>query len=85
MDDPITLFTTEDIISEMRRRYPDGSIIAYEMPEDQAKDAGYSWGCNIRGHNNVVAKLAFAISSNVNEMIQEGTEDVEPEKVDDEI
>lgn len=82
MNEPITLFTTDAIIEELRRRYPDGTVIAYEVPEDQVKSKGCSWCCHVQGNSNVLAKLSFVINHNVNEIIQLGTEDAEPEKVD---
>jgi hypothetical protein len=37
-DIEVKLIPTDELIGELERRYPDGSIIAYEVSSDQAKD-----------------------------------------------
>ena len=59
--DTINLFTTDELVDELRRRYPDGVIIAYELPGHEVKDQRVDWVCRAQGDVNVLNKLANVI------------------------
>ena len=75
--DTINLFTTDELVDELRRRYPDGAIIAYAISSDQVKSERRSWSCHVKGNSSCLSKLAFVINHNVNEVIQLGAEEAE--------
>lgn len=66
---PINLCTMDEIIIEIKNRYPSGSIIGYQKSE-KIKDEKYLWFCSVSGNENILSKLYIAIGQNVNKVIR---------------
>ena len=81
--DTINLLTTDELVDELRRRHPDGSIIAYQLPKQEAKDQKIAWVCRSRGDVGILNKLANialhnAYALTMPEDIEENEEEIYP-------
>lgn len=56
--DSINLFTTDELVDELKRRHPDGIIVAYQLPKHEIKDQKISWRCGANGDVGTINKLA---------------------------
>lgn len=54
----IALFTTDELVDELRHRHPDGVIVAYQLPKHEVKDQNIDWVCRSKGDVSVLNKLA---------------------------
>ncbi len=54
----IQLVTTEELIGELKRRCPDGLIVAMQFPEHEIRSSGYDWRMSFNGRIDVTLKLA---------------------------
>lgn len=54
----IALFTLDELVDEIRRRCPDGSIVAYQLPSHEVKDQNIDWVCRSKGDVGILNKLA---------------------------
>lgn len=57
----IELYTTDELITEIKKRHPDGSIIAVQNPEHEIRSSGNDWRMSYAGNIHVTLKLANVI------------------------
>jgi hypothetical protein len=50
--------TTETLITEIKKRHPDGCIIAMQFPEHEVRSCGQGWRIVFSGNINNTLKLA---------------------------
>jgi hypothetical protein len=50
--------TTDDLINELKRRNPDGCMIAVQLPEHEQRSTGNSWRVSFGGNAHITLKLA---------------------------
>ena len=54
----IQLHTTDELIAELKRRFPDGCIIAVQNPIHEIRSSGQDWRMSYSGNVHVTLKLA---------------------------
>ena len=54
----IQLHTTDELLIEMKRRFPDGCIIAMQNPVHEIRSSGKEWRMSYSGNVHVTLKLA---------------------------
>ncbi len=57
----ISLHTTDELIDELKKRHPDGCVIAVQNPVHEARSSGNDWRMNFIGDINITLKLANII------------------------
>ncbi len=57
----ISLHTTDELIDELKKRHPDGTIIAMHNPPHEARSSGNDWRMSFIGNIHVTLKLANVI------------------------
>lgn len=74
----IALLTTDELIDELRRRHPDGVIVAYQLPSHEVRDQNIDWVCKSKGDVNILNKLANAALHDAYDLTR--PEDIEEER-----
>ena len=54
----IELHTTDELIAELKRRHPEGALIALQNPEHEIRSSGNDWRMAFSGNIHVTLKLA---------------------------
>ncbi len=54
----IALVTTDELIDELKRRHPDGVIVAMQYPEHEVQDSGNEWRISFGGSIDTTLKLS---------------------------
>jgi hypothetical protein len=54
----IELHPIDELISEIKRRYPDGTLIALQNPDHEVRSTGNEWRTSMAGKVHVTLKLA---------------------------
>jgi hypothetical protein len=54
----IELHPIDDLITEIKRRYPDGTLIALQNPDHEVRSTGNEWRTSMAGNVHVTLKLA---------------------------
>ena len=57
----ISLHTTDELIEELKKRHPEGAVIAVHNPPYEARSSGNDWRMSFIGNINVTLKLANII------------------------
>ena len=54
----IQFVTTDDLIIELKRRHPDGIIVAMQNPPHEVNSCGHDWRITYKGKIETTLKLA---------------------------
>jgi hypothetical protein len=54
----IKIHTTDELIAELKRRHPDGALIAVQNPPHEIRSSGTGWRMGFAGDPHVTLKLA---------------------------
>lgn len=54
----ITLHTTDELIGEIKRRHPEGTIVAVQNEPHEIRSSGNDWRVSMIGNLHVTLKLA---------------------------
>lgn len=54
----MNLFTTDELVDELRKRHPDGIIVVYQLPKHEVRDQNIDWVCQSKGDVSILNKLA---------------------------
>jgi hypothetical protein len=54
----IELHTTDELIDELKRRHPDGAVMAFQNPNHEIRSTGNDWRMSFIGNIHVTLKLA---------------------------
>ena len=56
--DSMMELTTDDLVQELKRRHPDGCIVALQFPQHEARSSGQGWRITFIGNTHNTLKLA---------------------------
>ncbi len=71
----IKLLTTDQLIDELKRRHPDGVIVAMQFPKHEARSLGHDWRVFFSGNSDVTLKLANVAIYQQQQILMEGSGD----------